>query len=32
MAIDEATAKFLTRMGESGLPPIHEMTPSRPAA
>ncbi len=29
MAIDEATAKFLAQMGESGLPPIHEMTPEQ---
>jgi acetyl esterase len=27
MAIDEATAGFLTQLAESGAPPLHEMTP-----
>ena len=27
MAIDEATAGFLTQLAESGARPLHEMTP-----
>ena len=29
MALDEATTTFLTQMSESGMPPIHEMTPEQ---
>ena len=29
MALDEATTAFLTQMAESGMPPIHEMTPEQ---
>lgn len=27
MALDDATTSFLTQMAESGMPPLHEMTP-----
>lgn len=29
MALDEATTTFLSQMAESGMPPIHEMTPEQ---